>query len=238
MMCRKQITKPFTFFCYTEDPTDIIKDVNIVPWVDNNFDHVLHNKLFLFSEYLANVWGADTPCLFFDLDMIIHKNIDVVANHTHTALSVLRPVWKYRVEIDFGTLQHNWDNNVQVSQYPYRDHYINSSIMMWVPKYNYTIWDQYKESQDKFMILYHSSMDPYLFHECNIRGCRTLAAYEYLYCSFIYGSNEEYHPHIQYDPATRYSHFTLLHNIVVLNGPTSQELYDKFIKTIKLKQDN
>ena len=70
-MARRNISLPFTFYCYTEDPTDIDPAIIIIP-LDLSLNlEAWWWKLTMFKE--NDLVGIN---LFFDLDVVIQNNID------------------------------------------------------------------------------------------------------------------------------------------------------------------
>ena len=170
VMCKKNITQEFNFFCYTEDAKNLRAEVTVIPFIDNNLTTIVHNKLFLFSRHIANILGADTQCVFFDLDVLIKHNIDSIVATQQAALTILEAQWKSK----------DWPQPIKTD---YANHNHNSSMMMWIPQNNYHIWDNFNAQLSKFVLKYKGTMDAYLVHECNTNNqlasgmCR----------SFLYG---------------------------------------------------
>lgn len=169
-MCKKNITQKINFFCYTEDAKNLRAEVTVIPYVDNNLATIVHNKLFLFSRHIANILGADTQCVFFDLDVLIKHNIDSIVTKQQAALTVLEAQWKSK----------DWPLPIKTD---YANHNHNSSMMMWIPQNNYHVWDNFNAQLSKFVLKYKGTMDAYLVHECDTNN--QLASGMCL--SFLYG---------------------------------------------------
>jgi hypothetical protein len=112
-MAKRNITLPFNFYCYTEDPTGIYDEVNIIP-LDETLN--LEKWWWKLTLFKANNLGNGIN-LFLDLDVVIQNNIDyfftkavhdkiVIIDHEKTEI--------YLNDID-----------------PRTDPYYNSSIMIW-----------------------------------------------------------------------------------------------------------
>lgn len=70
-MARRNISLPFTFYCYTEDAEGIHPDIEIIP-LDLSLNlETWWWKMTLFKE--NNLSGVN---IFFDLDVVIQNNID------------------------------------------------------------------------------------------------------------------------------------------------------------------
>ena len=74
---RRNLTLPFRFFCFTDDPSGLLPEIEIQPLpnidLPNNFARTTWLKLGLFADNLADICG---DCLFMDLDIVITENID------------------------------------------------------------------------------------------------------------------------------------------------------------------
>ena len=147
-MCKKNITQPFEFFCYTDDPSNIEEQVNIIPFVDHNLDIIVHNKLFLFSEYVDRHIGKGDR-VFFDLDIVIKSNIDHIVTYNKGEITLIKAVW--RIENPRG--------------FPLWHHLYNSSCMTWRSPENQKVWEHYEKNKEFFLLKYHGGMDSFLSYE-------------------------------------------------------------------------
>lgn len=73
-MVRRHTTSPVRFVCVTEDSSGLNLAVEVVDLPDLDLEG-WWNKLYLFSG--EPVQG---PCLYLDLDVVIHDNIDILVN--------------------------------------------------------------------------------------------------------------------------------------------------------------
>jgi len=113
-MCKKNITQPFGFFCYTDNSLEIIPEVQIIPFVDHNLEIIVHNKLFLFSQYVDQ-YLTNGDRVFFDLDIVIKSNIDDIVTNNQGDLTLIHSVWRKEYRRGF----------------PIWHHMFNSSCMTW-----------------------------------------------------------------------------------------------------------
>jgi hypothetical protein len=171
-MCRKNITKPFNFFCYTDDKSNIDPNINILNYLDHNLDVIVYNKLFLLSSDMSRVID-DEPRLYFDLDIVIKHNIDKLLEFKSNTLAVIKCVWK--------------DTHFNNMGYPNFDHDINSSCMMWEKGKAEHIWDHFYRDPEFFMMKYKNGMDPYLYYEHKQRGDLPKVFFH----SYLYGADLE-----------------------------------------------
>jgi hypothetical protein len=70
LMVKRYLTTPFNFLCLTEDPKNLLKEIQVINLDDRSIKG-WWNKCLLFKPGLLN-----GKCLYLDLDMIILKNID------------------------------------------------------------------------------------------------------------------------------------------------------------------
>lgn len=173
-MCKDNITVDFQFICYTDNSTYIDSQIRIIDFIDNDLDILVYNKLFLFSREFHDLIGNDYKCVFFDLDIVIKFNIDKLINFDTTRLAVIRARWK--------------DTHIGFMGFPYFDHNINSSCMIWHHKNNYHIWEKFNSYPDFYLTKYKNGIDPYLFYE---QGQRGDLPREFFY-SYMYGGDLKY----------------------------------------------
>lgn len=214
-MCRKNITQPFEFFCYTDDRTGIIPEVNVVPYVDNGLDIIVYNKLFMFSEHFDRVI-PEGPRVYFDLDLIIKTNIDDIVNYNNEELTLIHAEW--RKEHPIGP--------------PIWHHRFNSSCITWRSPNTRCLWEHLQKDPESFMMKYHWGMDSFMFYEHIKAGTKIHYFPTRKFYSYLYGVNTE--EHFEKDPgrgAYRESLFRdIVKNIpiVLLNGPTDKSHYESF----------
>ena len=75
--CKEHLTVPFKFYCLTENPKGLSRDITVIPLPKGNKLKKWWNKMYLFDDNVVRQKGEN---LFFDLDIIIQKNIDDIAN--------------------------------------------------------------------------------------------------------------------------------------------------------------
>jgi len=145
-MAKRNITLPFNFYCYTEDPTGIYDEVNIVP-----LDTILELKkwwwkLTLFKENNLNN-GIN---LFLDLDVVIQSNIDYFFTKVkHNKITIID---HEKTEIYFNDID------------PPTDPYYNSSIMIWYNNENQEIYKKFIGNHKLYTKIYHG-IDRFLSYE-------------------------------------------------------------------------
>lgn len=217
IMCEKTITRPFTMFCYTDNYEGIDKRVNIVEYVENNFDILVYNKMFLFSKTF-NDHLPDGDRLYFDLDLIIKSNIDDIVSYQQGDLTLIEAEWRPR-----------WDYGFPVFHHPF-----NSSCMTWKTKNVQKIWDYVIRDPEHFMTKYRWGMDSFLFYEKESIGVNI----QYFPCRKFYSAlfGIDIAENLIYDPIElAYRESKLKHvadkiPIVLLNGPTTPDHYNHLFK--------
>ena len=139
IMCRKNITTPFTFFCYTDDTTGLSPDINVIDFVDHGLDMIYYNKLIMFSPWFDRQIPSNKR-LYFDLDLIIKFNIDDVITSTKGDLTLIDAIWRDKYPPGFPVWHHPF----------------NSSCMIWEPSHRMnTIWEHLMRDPEKYMSMYH-----------------------------------------------------------------------------------
>ncbi len=157
-MCRKNITIPFKFWCYTDDPTDLDPRINVVDFYNQDLFPVVYNKLFILSKQFRDLLQNDYDCVFFDLDMVIQHNIDRLFEHFGSSLKVIKAIWKPE-EVFVPTMHH-----------PYYNHNINSSCMLWKNNSCDDIWQHFVSRKEEMLDTYCFGMDAFLYYEIGLRG--------------------------------------------------------------------
>jgi len=213
-MCQKHVNFPFTFCCYTDDPTGINPLIEIIPFIDHGLETIVHNKLFLFSKEFEKLLCSSGPRIFLDLDVVIRDNIDTLIEYAFTTkerLSVINASWKQYTHKDL-------QSNVNL-------HTINSSCMVWNPYENTHIWNHFIEGYSTFSTKYDKGMDAYLVHEHNIFGKLP----EHLFCSYLHGVPKKYVRLVK--TFDQYKIIQRSFPIVLFNGPTTEEDLTAFVES-------
>jgi len=137
-MAKKNITLPFNFYCYTEDPIGIYNEVNIIP-LDESLDlEKWWWKLTLFKE---NNWSEGVN-LFLDLDVVIQKNIDHLFSKAKSN--------KITLIVD----DSDWTEYIFHSSDPTTAPEYNSSIMIWYNNQNAEIYNKFVENAQLYQKVY------------------------------------------------------------------------------------
>ncbi len=143
-MIQRHLTVPFRFVCFTEDTVGLNPSIEIKP-LDGPKLKGWWWKPYLFKQgHFAN---GDTN-LFFDLDMVIIKNIDNIAQYLPNNFVGLRDVGR--------VFQRGNDR-------------LGSAVMKWPANQYSEIWTQL-ESNPQYATQFHGDQDYiWCFHRENIK---------------------------------------------------------------------
>jgi hypothetical protein len=148
-MAKRNITLPFNFYCYTEDPTGIYNEVNIIP-----LDTVLRLEKWWWKTTLFQKNNKKGINLYLDLDVIIQSNIDHFFNKAiHDKLVLICPNYD-----EIGWTRSS--NDMSIYTFPF----YNSSIMIWYNNENSKIYEKFITRSDYYQNLY-LGMDRFLSYE-------------------------------------------------------------------------
>lgn len=216
VMCKKNLSQPFKFFCYTEDATDVRDEVNIIPFVNNDLEIITHNKLFLFSEYVDS-FLTNGNRMYLDLDLIIKRPIDHIADNNVGELTTIRSSW--RVERERGTI--------------FQFHMINSSCMTWKRGYTTRIWEHFIRDPEWYTHKYFFGMDSFLSYEAEKVGAKLHVFPERIFMSWIHGG-VDYHEQMYFAEKYKMNFHRKCPevydniSIVLFNGEDTHKHYESF----------
>jgi hypothetical protein len=145
-MAKRNITLPFNFYCYTEDPTGIYDNVNIIP-LDKTL--TLEKWWWKLTLFKTNNLGNGIN-LFLDLDVVIQSNIDYFFTKAIHGKIVIIDHEKTEIHL----------NDID----PPTDPYYNSSIMIWYNNENKEIYEKFIKNYKLYTKIYHG-IDRFLSYE-------------------------------------------------------------------------
>ncbi len=133
-MVKRHTTVPYQFHCLTDDPNGLDPDINIVklptdPWIKSWWA-----KLWMFSPEMP----VKGNILFFDLDVIIFDNIDILFTHNPGKFHIIRDFNRCRVK--------EWKLS-------------NSSVMRWESGTMQYLYNEFKEKPHIVMRDNHGDQD-------------------------------------------------------------------------------
>jgi hypothetical protein len=139
-MTKRWCSASFDFVCYTDVPLSGIDCIKIDD--PNKYEPVWFKLEILSLKELSTY----THKAFFDLDVVIHNNIDWIFEGSRDPnLHVIQSKWKHPEEIN-----------------SFRNTGCNSSVMLWQQASD--IFNQFNASPDLYMSKY-TGMDRFLWHE-------------------------------------------------------------------------
>ncbi len=220
-MCSKQISYPFEIFCYTDNHDGISKNINILPYVENDFDIVVYNKLFLFSKEINDLL-PDGDRVYFDLDLVIKKNIDDIVTFKQGDLTLIDAEWRGKRDLGFPVFHHTF----------------NSSCMTWSGNSPQKIWEFVNKDIEFFITKYRWGMDSFLFYEKQNINVDITHFLPRKFYSYLYGVDIA--ENLLIDPIklsyyqSKLRHIAENIPVVLFNGPTTPKQYtDIFNKYYK-----
>lgn len=126
---KRNTTKKFKFWCFTEDAIGIDKEINVVPLVYADRLDIWWNKIYLFSDNIPI--PKNEQIFYVDLDTLIVGNIDLLLNEEINKIVVLRDF--YRGLAKTATA-------------------MGSGLMSWKNGHYTRIWDEFiKDPQDAIL---------------------------------------------------------------------------------------
>lgn len=133
-MVKRNCTLPFIFYCLTDNTNDLPKDV-----VGIKLDESLYLDSYWWKMCLFNL-GWNEPILYFDLDIIIQKDIKSLF---------------YKIKRDKLLVIDNEYVNLQLDYWPKYPPYINSSVIGMWPKDHNDIFNFFIKNTDLNILKYY-----------------------------------------------------------------------------------
>jgi hypothetical protein len=170
--CVKNISSEFKFFCLTEDPRGLSEDINVIPLPKNNTLEKWWNKMYLFDDNVVRQKGEK---MFFDLDVIIQRNLDEwVEFDPEDCLCFIKTHW-HDMETQYKDTRH----------IPHKYTDLNSSVLRWNDNLNTEDITLYLNKHFKQILWYYRGID-------NFFGHRGVARIKYFPIGWAYSYNQGY----------------------------------------------
>ncbi len=133
-MVKRHTTVPYEFHCITDDPKGLdphIKTIKLPndPWIKSWW-----SKLWMFSKDFP----LQGNVLFFDLDVIVFRNIDELFTYNPDKFMIIRDFNRCRVK--------DWKQS-------------NSSVLRWKPGTMNYLWDEFVANPSRIMQNNHGDQD-------------------------------------------------------------------------------
>jgi hypothetical protein len=164
------------YYCVTEDPTGIDSYITILPLPQDNDLVKWWNKMYLWDSNVVRVSGEK---VFFDLDLVIQHNIDLILDYDpEDCLCVIRTYWHDMVQM-YKDTRH----------VPFRYTELNSSVIRWNDRLNTQEITRYFQANKKAALWYYRGID-------NFFGHRNVCRIKFFPIGWAYSFNNGYiHPH-------------------------------------------
>ncbi|MDY0136536.1 MAG: hypothetical protein RBS36_05130 [Thiomicrospira sp.] len=115
-MVKKNLTKPFNFYCMTDDATGLTHDIRVLPIADTSLSGWWH-KLSLFK---SGFYGLQGTALYLDLDVVITGSLDPLIDYEPEHFCIMRDTGRNKwdkfnssiMRFELGTLNYVWDGFV------------------------------------------------------------------------------------------------------------------------------
>ena len=133
-MCKRHITVPYEFHCITEDPTGLDSHIKTIKLPNDPWLKTWWSKLWMFGSHLP----LQGNILYFDLDIIVFRNIDNLFTHNPGKFMIIRDFNRCRIK--------DWK-------------LCNSSVMRWQTGTMNFLWDDFKIRHTQIMQSNHGDQD-------------------------------------------------------------------------------
>ena len=142
------VREDFDYYCYTDDPSGIDPNINIIPIPKKPALKVWWNKLYMFNKDFP----LTGKTIFFDLDVYIRSDPWVILESIN---------WQKLTLVDCSYKTHVVD-----SRKHHFDVKINSSVAAWNADAGriHSIWDKFKINKDYYLRKY-AGIDRFIVHE-------------------------------------------------------------------------
>ena len=133
-MVARNITVDYEFHCITDDPVGLDPDIKVIRLPNDPSIKTWWSKLWMFSPDMP----LKGNILFFDLDVVIFKNIDSLFTHNPNNFHIIRDFNRCRIK--------DWKLS-------------NSSCMRWEAGTMHYLWNDFKQNPDRIMRENHGDQD-------------------------------------------------------------------------------
>lgn len=143
------VREDFDYYCYTDDPSGIDSNINIIPIPSKPALKVWWNKLYMFNKDFP----LKGKTIFFDLDVYIRSDPWIILDSIDWyGLTLVDCSYKTHVIND---RKHHFDVK------------INSSVAAWNADagYIHSIWDKFYTDQKDYYLRKYAGIDRFIVHE-------------------------------------------------------------------------
>mgnify|MGYP001214238691 FL=1 len=133
-MVKRHTTVPFEFHCITDDPKGLDAHIKTIKLPNDPWIKTWWSKLWMFGSHFP----LQGNILYFDLDVIVFKNIDELFNHNPDKFMIIRDFNRCRIK--------DWK-------------LCNSSVMRWKTGTMNYLWNDFVTKPNKVMQENHGDQD-------------------------------------------------------------------------------
>jgi len=133
-MVKRHTTLPFEFHCITDNPTGLDSHIKTIKLPNDPWLKTWWSKLWMFGSHLP----LQGNILYFDLDIIVFRNIDNLFTHNPGKFMIIRDFNRCRIK--------DWK-------------LCNSSVMRWQTGTMNFLWDDFKIRHTQIMQSNHGDQD-------------------------------------------------------------------------------
>jgi hypothetical protein len=133
-MVKRNTTVPYEFHCITDDPKGLDPHIKVIPLPNDPWIKTWWSKLWMFGGHFP----LQGNILFFDLDLIVFRNIDNLFTYDPDKFMIIRDFNRCRVP--------DWKLS-------------NSSVMRWKAGTLNYLWDEFVANPGKIMQNNHGDQD-------------------------------------------------------------------------------
>ena len=133
-MIKRHTTVPFELHCITDDPIGIDSHIKTIKLPNDPWIKIWWSKLWMFGKHFP----LQGNILYFDLDIIIFRNIDILFTHNPNKFMIIRDFNRCRIK--------DWK-------------LCNSSVMRWKTGTMNYLWDDFVAKHNKVMQENHGDQD-------------------------------------------------------------------------------
>lgn len=196
-MAKRNISQPFSFYCLTDDPTDINSSVKVIS-LDLSLQ--LDKWWWKMCIFQPNLFERKVN-LYLDLDVVIQNNLDRFISHSSDKLMLADRTYK-----------DGWENTTIATDDPEitieifncsTKAYYNSSVMLWNNNAQEHLWNDFYPQMHIMMNRYHG-IDRMLSYEYNTNNFVQVPDKTLYYR--LTGDLVEYLPHTGVVQSLEFSH--------------------------------
>ena len=149
ILYKSLVREDFDYYCYTDDPSGIDSNINIITIPAKPALKVWWNKLYMFNKDFPLICKT----IFFDLDVYIRSD----------PWSILEGInWQKLTLVDCSYKTHVVDDRKH-----HFDVKINSSIAAWDADnpYIHSLWDKFYSGKKDYFLRKYAGIDRFIVHE-------------------------------------------------------------------------